>query len=88
MTNDPVSLYIHIPFCVSKCSYCDFFSIPTSCKNNAVSAEYVEALCNEIKTRLSIHDNKELKSSEYKYSQNLWLYSIIPVTCCLFILSG
>ncbi|HPX28006.1 MAG TPA: coproporphyrinogen III oxidase family protein, partial [Treponemataceae bacterium] len=21
-------LYIHIPFCISKCSYCDFFSIP------------------------------------------------------------
>ncbi|MEI6873840.1 MAG: coproporphyrinogen-III oxidase family protein [Spirochaetota bacterium] len=24
----PRSLYIHIPFCRSKCSYCDFFSIP------------------------------------------------------------
>ena len=22
------SLYIHIPFCASKCTYCDFFSIP------------------------------------------------------------
>ncbi len=22
------SLYIHIPFCISKCSYCDFFSMP------------------------------------------------------------
>ena len=22
------SLYIHIPFCTSKCTYCDFFSIP------------------------------------------------------------
>lgn len=24
------SLYIHIPFCVSKCDYCDFFSVPCS----------------------------------------------------------
>ena len=24
---NPVGLYIHIPFCVKKCNYCDFFSI-------------------------------------------------------------
>jgi putative oxygen-independent coproporphyrinogen III oxidase len=23
----PVSLYVHVPFCVSKCAYCDFFSV-------------------------------------------------------------
>ena len=21
-------LYVHIPFCVKKCSYCDFYSLP------------------------------------------------------------
>ena len=26
-----VGVYIHIPFCISKCSYCDFYSLP--CKN-------------------------------------------------------
>lgn len=24
----PKSLYVHIPFCIKKCSYCDFFSLP------------------------------------------------------------
>ena len=37
--------YIHIPFCVRKCAYCDFLSIP-SCV--AKLPEYVEALCREI----------------------------------------
>lgn len=43
------SLYIHIPFCRSKCSYCDFFSVP--CGNQNVSDEYIASLCNEIKIR-------------------------------------
>lgn len=41
------SVYIHIPFCISKCKYCDFFSV--TCK--AVPVDYITALCNEIKYR-------------------------------------
>ena len=26
--NDKLGVYIHIPFCVSKCGYCDFYSVP------------------------------------------------------------
>ena len=25
---EPLGLYIHIPFCVRKCKYCDFLSAP------------------------------------------------------------
>lgn len=24
----PLGVYIHVPFCVSKCPYCDFYSLP------------------------------------------------------------
>ena len=37
-------LYIHIPFCVRKCSYCDFYSLPD--RQSAI-AGYVQAVLQE-----------------------------------------
>ena len=62
MSCKEISLYIHIPFCVSKCDYCDFFSIPVGLKNNAVSSDYIDSLCNEIKSRLKQYENFLLKT--------------------------
>ena len=42
------SLYIHIAFCISKCAYCDFFSVAQEGK---IPDEYINALCNEIAAR-------------------------------------
>lgn len=42
------SLYIHIPFCVRKCIYCDFLSIR---HDNDVAGDYVTALINELDIR-------------------------------------
>lgn len=40
-----LGLYIHIPFCVSKCDYCDFLSAPA---DEGTKERYVKALLQEI----------------------------------------
>ena len=42
----PLGLYVHIPFCVRKCQYCDFLSAPA---DDRTKERYVQALCKEIK---------------------------------------
>lgn len=41
----PMEIYIHIPFCIKKCDYCDFLSGPSG---TAEQAAYVQALLGEI----------------------------------------
>ena len=48
------SLYIHIPFCKSKCEYCDFFSVP--CGNKCIPDEYVDALVQELDFRIKLYN--------------------------------
>ena len=43
---DSLGIYIHIPFCKSKCKYCDFLSAPS---DDATKSTYVNALLKEIK---------------------------------------
>lgn len=43
----PLGLYVHIPFCVKKCNYCDFLSAPA---DDATKKRYVDALCKEIRS--------------------------------------
>lgn len=52
------SLYIHIPFCISKCAYCDFFSMEN---HNDLILPYVDSLCNEIR-----HKKKLYKITSWK----------------------
>lgn len=41
----PLALYVHIPFCVKKCDYCDFLSAPASEREKE---NYVNLLCREM----------------------------------------
>jgi len=45
MQKKELELYIHIPFCVRKCHYCDFLSAPS---DETTREKYTEALCREI----------------------------------------
>lgn len=44
-----LGLYVHIPFCRSKCQYCDFYSLPRSEKTPELMDRYVKALEAHIK---------------------------------------
>lgn len=46
------SIYIHIPFCLSKCKYCDFFSIPCENHDNPVSDDYISSILNELEYKI------------------------------------
>ena len=48
-------IYIHIPFCISKCIYCDFCSAPA---DDDTKERYVNALCAEI-----VHAGKEAEKN-------------------------
>lgn len=45
MQKKELELYVHIPFCVRKCHYCDFLSAPA---DETTKERYVQALCREI----------------------------------------
>ena len=40
--SQPIGLYIHVPFCVRKCPYCDFYSLPLT--DDSTLDRYTDAL--------------------------------------------
>ena len=45
---EPISIYIHVPFCVRKCAYCDFTSFPG---RGAQMEAYLSAVCREMRAQ-------------------------------------
>ena len=60
MNDIPLSLYIHIPWCVKKCPYCDFNSHE---KNDSYDeTSYVDALISDLRTEYSHTENRTIES--------------------------
>ncbi|MDE6402132.1 MAG: coproporphyrinogen dehydrogenase HemZ, partial [Clostridiales bacterium] len=59
------NLYVHIPYCTTRCTYCSFVSAPIS-KNSEQSKEYIRLLCDEIKRSIDfLHSNGKKILSVY-----------------------
>ena len=56
-----VSLYVHYPFCVHKCPYCDFASI-TSCNDDERDRKYTDMLIKEFKSKVHLLGGRKLIS--------------------------
>lgn len=56
----PLSLYIHIPWCVKKCPYCDFNS--HALKDGLPQAEYVQALLADLRQDLPYIQGRPIKT--------------------------
>ena len=54
---ETLGVYIHIPFCVQKCVYCDFLSAPATKENQQ---RYLAAL------------KREIEEEHWRVSENIW----------------
>lgn len=61
-TGSPVSLYLHLPFCVRKCRYCDFLSGPYDA---AVRRRYLRALETEIQLSAKTFSNGKFRLESF-----------------------
>lgn len=56
---DSLGVYVHIPFCVQKCAYCDFLSAPATREKQQA---YMKALKKEITCESSSYADYEIKT--------------------------
>ena len=59
-----IGIYVHIPFCMKKCFYCDFVSY---CNKENLVDEYIECLKKEIESK----KNKSKRNSAFLQNEYL-----------------
>ncbi|VFP83845.1 radical SAM family heme chaperone HemW [Buchnera aphidicola] len=59
-TLPPISLYIHIPWCLKKCPYCDFHSYKYS--QSISEKKYIKHIIRDLKNDKKIISNRSIKS--------------------------
>ena len=60
MITVPLSLYIHLPWCVKKCPYCDFNSYRAG--ENLPKKRYIRALLSDLRQQSSRVDGREIQT--------------------------
>lgn len=69
---EKLGIYVHIPFCKSKCNYCDFVSFSGK---EFLEEEYIKALIDEIKYKnFSFLDDQNYKENEFKERKITTIY--------------
>ncbi|MFH7804338.1 radical SAM family heme chaperone HemW [Acinetobacter sp. BSP-53] len=60
----PLSLYIHMPWCVRKCPYCDFNShaVPDGKLSLDLEQQYLQALVEDFKTQVDFAQGRQIHS--------------------------
>lgn len=58
--NIPLSLYIHIPWCIKKCPYCDFNS--HALNNTLPEAQYLQALIEDLQADLELVQGRTIET--------------------------
>jgi len=79
----PMQLYIHIPFCVKKCAYCDFLSFATDEKTQDA---YVKALQKELDFYGSKYNDRYISTIFIGGGTPSWLAerSIVSIMECVY----
>ncbi len=75
-----ISLYIHIPFCASKCAYCSFNSLPIDSSDGLID-QYIEAMKKEIDHYSETLTDKSLKTLYFWWGtpSRIWILRIIDI---------
>lgn len=77
--NKPCMIYIHVPFCASRCIYCDFYS---TTHTDDYKNSYVEAACAEMESRREEVGNN-IVQSVYLGGGTPSQLSVLQIECLL-----